>query len=46
LTTTFLPATGDRPDSGSIGSFMAGVAFLKRRSCFDSTQKSYAESVS
>ena len=29
LTTTFLPATGDRPASGSIGSFMAGVAFLK-----------------
>jgi hypothetical protein len=28
LTTTFLPATGDRPDSGGIGSFMAGVAFL------------------
>jgi hypothetical protein len=28
LTTTFLPATGDRPGSGSIGSFMAGVAFL------------------
>ena len=29
LTTTFLPATGDRPGSGSVGSFMAGVAFLK-----------------
>jgi hypothetical protein len=29
LTTTFLPATGDRPGSGSIGSVMAGVAFLK-----------------
>jgi hypothetical protein len=39
------PATGDRPDSGGTGSFMAGVAFLKRRS-FDLTPKSYAESVS
>ena len=26
-----LPETGDRPGSGSIGSFMAGVAFLKWR---------------
>jgi hypothetical protein len=34
-----LPATGDKPDSGSIGSFMAGVAFLKQRS-FDPMPKS------
>ena len=31
LTTTGLPPAGDRPDSGSIGSFMAGVAQLKSR---------------
>jgi len=29
LTTTFLPETGERPGSGSIGSLIAGVAFLK-----------------
>jgi hypothetical protein len=31
LATIVLPETGDRPGSGSIGSFMAGVAFLKWR---------------
>jgi hypothetical protein len=40
-----LPATGDRPNSDSIGLFVAGVAFLKRRS-FDSIPKSCAESAS
>ena len=31
LATIVLPETGDRPGSGSIGSFMAGVVFLKWR---------------
>ncbi len=31
LTTTDLPETDDKPGSGSIGSFMAGVAQLKSR---------------
>ena len=36
----FCRKTGDRPGSGSIGSYMAGVSFLKLRS-FDSRPKSY-----
>jgi hypothetical protein len=31
LTTTGLPLTDDKPGSGSIESFMAGVALLKSR---------------
>src|SRR5260370_28932306 len=31
LTTTGLPLTDDKPGSGSIESFMAGVGFLKSR---------------
>ena len=39
LATTDLPDTGDRPGSGCIGSFMAGVASRKRRG-LSSTNKS------
>src|SRR5215210_8078618 len=43
LATTALPDTGDRPGSGSIGSFMAGVASRKWRR-LASAPKSYASS--
>src|SRR4051812_30641460 len=38
LATTALPAMGDRPGSGSIGSFMAGVASRKRRGLTSTTK--------
>jgi len=43
LATMALPETGDRPGSGSIGSFMAGVVFLKLRGWLRTTQ-TYAKS--
>ena len=42
--TTVLPQTGDRPGSGSIESFMAGVASRKWRG-LESITKSYAKSM-